>query len=151
LPEDSSIFCDPTNREIAANAPEGNGSGARRAERAGPELTGFAVLALAAIGRLTVDYNGKSRTEAAQATTPVGGANTGTPQPVGLIRRNSTSRSIPRHPRCPDLIKYRDWAREQFDETNEVAMTSRRFVLYHPRVPAPPLNGPTMREVIQPP
>ena len=23
--------------------------------------------------------------------------------------------------------------------------------IYHPRVPTPPLNGPTMREVIQPP
>ena len=27
----------------------------------------------------------------------------------------------------------------------------RIVTVYHPRVPAPPLKGPTMREVIQPP
>jgi hypothetical protein len=73
-----------TNREIAANALEGNGSSRGVAPSgAGPELIGFTVLALAVMGLLTVGYNGKSRIETAQATTPVGGATTGMAQPAG--------------------------------------------------------------------
>jgi len=73
-----------TNREIAANALEGDGNSRGVAPSgAGPELIGFAVLAFAVMGLLTVGYNGKSRVETAQTTTPVGGATTGMAQPVG--------------------------------------------------------------------
>ncbi|PSO21543.1 hypothetical protein [Bradyrhizobium sp. MOS003] len=73
-----------TNREIAANALEGNGSSRGVAPSgAGPELIGFAVLAFAVMGLLTVGYNGKARVETAQAPAPVGGATTGMAQPVG--------------------------------------------------------------------
>jgi len=73
-----------TNREIAVNALEGNGSSRGVAPSgAGPELIGFAVLAFAVMGLLTVGYNGKSRMETAQVTTPVGGATTGMAQPAG--------------------------------------------------------------------
>ena len=73
-----------TNRQIAANALEGNGSSRGVAQSgAGPELIGFAVLALAVMGLITVGYNGKSRVETAQAPTTVGGATTGMAQPVG--------------------------------------------------------------------
>lgn len=73
-----------TNRQIAANALEGNGSSRGVAPSgAGPELIGFAVLALAVMGLITVGYNGKSRVETAQAPTTVGGATTGMAQPVG--------------------------------------------------------------------
>lgn len=73
-----------TNREIAANALEGDGNtrGAMPSG-AGPELIGFAVLALAVMGLLTVGYNGKSRVETDQMTTPVGGSTTGMAQPAG--------------------------------------------------------------------
>ena len=73
-----------TNRQIAANALEGNGSSRGVAPSgAGPELIGFAVLALAVMGLITVGYNGKSRVETAQAPSTVGGATTGMAQPVG--------------------------------------------------------------------
>jgi hypothetical protein len=74
-----------TNREIAARTLEGDGSGSGVAPSgAGPELVGFAVIALALMGLLALGYHGKSRTETAQATTPVGGATTGMAQPPGL-------------------------------------------------------------------
>jgi hypothetical protein len=73
-----------TNREIAANALEGNHSGVGATPSgAGPELIGFAVLALAVMGLLTMGYAGKSRSETAQLTTPVGGSTTGMAQPPG--------------------------------------------------------------------
>ena len=73
-----------TNREIAANALEGNRNSRGIAPSgAGPELIGFTVLALAVMGLLTIGYNGKSRIEIARAPTPVGGATTGMAQPVG--------------------------------------------------------------------
>lgn len=72
------------NREIAANALEGNGPGRGAAPSgAGPELIGFTALALAVMGLLTVGYSGKSRMETAQAPTPVGAATTGMAQPAG--------------------------------------------------------------------
>jgi len=42
------------------------------------------VLALAVMGLLVTGYHGKSRTETAQMTTPVGGNTTGMAQPPGL-------------------------------------------------------------------
>jgi hypothetical protein len=73
-----------TNREIAAEALEGNGSRTGATPNgAGIELVGFAVLAIAAMGLLATGYSGKSRTETSQMTTPVGGATTGMAQPAG--------------------------------------------------------------------
>lgn len=73
-----------TNREIAATALEGNGSAHGVAPSgAGPELIGFAVLALAVMGLLTVGYNGKSRVETAQAPAPIAAPTTGMAQPTG--------------------------------------------------------------------
>jgi hypothetical protein len=73
-----------TNREIAAAAIEGNrtDTGATPSG-AGPELIGFAVLAIAAMGLLAAGYSGRSRSETAELTTPVGGATTGMAQPAG--------------------------------------------------------------------
>ncbi|WP_291860926.1 hypothetical protein [Bradyrhizobium sp.] len=73
-----------TNREIAAEALEGNGSRIGATPNgAGAELIGFAVLALAVMGLLTAGYSGQSRMETARTTTPVGGATTGMAQPAG--------------------------------------------------------------------
>lgn len=73
-----------TNREIAAEALEGDRSRTGATPNgAGPELIGFAVIALAVMGLLTTGYNGKSRAETAQAPAPVGGPTTGMAQPVG--------------------------------------------------------------------
>lgn len=72
-----------SNREIATQTLEGDGhSVGVSPSGAGAELIGFAVLALAVMVLLAVGYNGKSRTETAQSTTPVGGATTGMAQPV---------------------------------------------------------------------
>jgi hypothetical protein len=77
-----------TNREIAAEALEGNGSRTRATPNgAGAELIGFAVLAVAAMGLLAAGYKGKSRTETAQMPTPVGGATTGMAQPAGTANQ----------------------------------------------------------------
>ena len=77
-----------TNREIAAATLEGNGSRTDATPNgAGAELIGFAVLALAVMGLLVAGYHGKSRTETAQTTTPVGGATTGMAQPPGLANQ----------------------------------------------------------------
>jgi hypothetical protein len=73
-----------TNREIAAEALEGDGSRTGATPNgAGAELIGFAVLAVAVMGLLATGYNGKSRTETAQMTTRVGGPTTGMAQPAG--------------------------------------------------------------------
>ena len=73
-----------TNREIAAETLEGNGSRTGATPNgAGAELIGFAVLTFAVMGLLVTGYNGKSRTETAQMTTRVGGATTGMAQPAG--------------------------------------------------------------------
>ena len=73
-----------TNREIAAEALEGNGSRVGATPNgAGAELIGFAVLALAVMGLLATGYSGKSKTETAAMTTPVGGTTTGMAQPAG--------------------------------------------------------------------
>jgi hypothetical protein len=76
-----------TNREIAAEALEGNDSRTGVTPNgAGPELIGFAVMALAVMGLLATGYAGKSRFETAQMTTPVGqttGKSQGMAQPAG--------------------------------------------------------------------
>ena len=77
-----------TNREIAAEALEGDRSRTGATPNgAGPELIGFAVIALAVMGLLVTGYNGKSRAETAQATTPVGSQTTGMAQPVGTANQ----------------------------------------------------------------
>ena len=77
-----------TNREIAAATLEGDGSktGATPSG-AGPELIGFAVLALAVMALLATGYRGKPSVETAQITTPVGGKTTGMAQPVGTANQ----------------------------------------------------------------
>jgi hypothetical protein len=73
-----------TNRETAAAAIEGSSADTGATPSgAGPELIGFAVLAIAVMGLLTMGYAGKSRSETAQLTTPVGGSTTGMAQPAG--------------------------------------------------------------------
>jgi hypothetical protein len=73
-----------TNREIAASALEGDRAHAGPTPSgAGPELIGFAVLALAVMGLLAGGYSGKSRSETAALATPVGGATSGMAQPAG--------------------------------------------------------------------
>lgn len=63
-----------SNREIAAETLEGNGSRIGATPNgAGAELIGFGVLALVAMGLLATGYNSKSKTETAAMTTPVGG------------------------------------------------------------------------------
>lgn len=67
-----------SHREIAANALQGDGSGKGAAPSgAGPELIGFALLALAVMGLLAAGYHHKPQSETAQMTTPVGVANSG--------------------------------------------------------------------------
>ena len=62
-----------TNREIASEALEGNGSRVGATPNgAGPELIGFAVIALAVMGLLATGYAGKSRMETAAVISPVG-------------------------------------------------------------------------------
>jgi hypothetical protein len=73
-----------TNRDIAANVLEGNGSRSGVTPNgAGAELVGFAVVAMAVKGLLTAGYSGKPRIETAQPTTPVGGETTGMAQAAG--------------------------------------------------------------------
>jgi hypothetical protein len=77
-----------TNREIAAEALGGDGSRKGATPNgAGPELIGFAVLGIAVMGLLATGYSGKSRSETAQMTTPVGGTTTGMAQPVGAANQ----------------------------------------------------------------
>jgi hypothetical protein len=77
-----------TNREIAAEALGGDGSRKGATPNgAAPELIGFAVLGIAVMGLLVLGYNGKSRSETAQITMPVGGATTGMAQPVGTANQ----------------------------------------------------------------
>jgi len=76
-----------TNRDIAAEAlqPNQSRSGATP-HGAGPELIGFAVIAIAAMGLLATGYSGKSKVETAAVTTPVGqttGMSQGMAQPAG--------------------------------------------------------------------
>jgi len=76
-----------TNREIAAEALEGNGSRVGATPNgAGAELIGFAAIGLAVMGLLTAGYASKSRVETAAVTTPVGqttGMSQGMAQPAG--------------------------------------------------------------------
>jgi hypothetical protein len=72
-----------TNRAVAADALEGSGS----RSGAGAELIGFAVIGIAVMGLLVTGYSGKSRSEKAQLTTPVGGTTTGMAQPVGTANQ----------------------------------------------------------------
>ena len=76
-----------TNREIAAEALEGNRSRVGATPNgAGAELIGFAAIALAVMGLLTAGYASKSRVETAAVTTPVGqttGMSQGMAQPAG--------------------------------------------------------------------
>jgi len=77
-----------TNREIAAEALEGNNSRTGATPNgAGAELIGFAVIAIAAMGLLATGYSGKSKTETAAMTKPVGGSTTGMAQPVGTVNQ----------------------------------------------------------------
>ena len=73
-----------TNREIASEALEGNGSRVGATPNgAGPELIGFAVIGLAVMGLLATGYVGKSRIV---VTSPVGqttGMSQGMAQPAG--------------------------------------------------------------------
>ena len=75
-----------TNREIAAEALQGDGSRVGSTPNgAGPELIGFAVIGIAVMGLLTAGYASKTRIETAQATTPVGqttGVSQGMAQPA---------------------------------------------------------------------
>jgi hypothetical protein len=72
-----------TNREIAAEALGGDNSRKGATPNgAGPELIGFAVIGIAVMALLAIGYSGKSRSETAQLTTPVGGTTTGMSQPV---------------------------------------------------------------------
>jgi hypothetical protein len=75
-----------TNRQIAAEALEGNRSSVGTTPNgAGPELVGFAVIALAVMGLLATGYAGKPKVETAAATTPIvqtTGVSQGMAQPV---------------------------------------------------------------------
>lgn len=76
-----------TNREIAAEALEGNQSRVGATPNgAAPELIGFALIAFAVMGLLATGYAGKPKVETAAATTPVGqttGMSQGMAQPAG--------------------------------------------------------------------
>lgn len=76
-----------TNREIASEALEGDGSRVGATPNgAGPELIGLAVGSLAVMGLLTVGYAGKSRVETTAVAVPVGkttGMSQGMAQPAG--------------------------------------------------------------------
>jgi len=75
-----------TNRAIAAEALEGNGSRVGATPNgAGPELIGFAAIAFAVMALLATGYAGKSRVETAAVAPPVGqttGKSQGMAQPV---------------------------------------------------------------------
>ena len=80
-----------TNREIAANALEGDGRGKGMAPSgAGPELIGFAAIVLAVMGLLAIGYSNKSTAETAQKTGPVGTTNSGMAQDPGMADRPKT-------------------------------------------------------------
>lgn len=80
-----------TNREIAANALEGDGHGRGMAPSgAGPELIGFAAIVLAIMGLLATGYNKKSSFETAQMTAPVGGKTSGMAQEPGKADQPKT-------------------------------------------------------------
>jgi hypothetical protein len=76
-----------TNRDIAAEALEGDRSRIGATPNgAGPELIGFAVIALAVMGLLATGYARKPRVETAATTTSVGhttGMSQGMAQPAG--------------------------------------------------------------------
>jgi hypothetical protein len=76
-----------TNREIASEALEGNGSRVGATPNgAGAELIALTVIALAVMGLLTTGYARKSSVETAAAPTPVGqttGMSQGMAQPAG--------------------------------------------------------------------
>ena len=80
-----------TNREIAAEALEGNSSRVGATPNgAGPELIGFAVIGLAVMGLLAAGYASKSRIETAAVTTPVG-QTTGMSQGQGMAQPAGSS------------------------------------------------------------
>jgi hypothetical protein len=76
-----------SNREIASEALEGNGSRIGATPNgAGPELIGFAVISLAVMGLLATGYASKSRVETAAAPAPApeaSGVSQGMAQPAG--------------------------------------------------------------------
>jgi hypothetical protein len=77
-----------TNRAIAAEALGGDDARTGTTPSgAGPELVGFAVIGIAVMGLLAMGYSGKSRSETAQLTTPVGGNTTGMAQPAGTANQ----------------------------------------------------------------
>jgi hypothetical protein len=70
-----------TNREIAANALEGDGRNKGiTPSGAGPELIGFAAIAVAVMGLLATGYNRKPNSETTGVISPVGGKSTGMAQ-----------------------------------------------------------------------
>ena len=80
-----------TNREIAANALEGDGRGKGMVPSgAGPELIGFAAIVLAVMALLATGYSQKSTAETAQKTAPVGGTTSGMAQDPGMADRPKT-------------------------------------------------------------
>jgi hypothetical protein len=142
-----------TNREIAATALEGDGNSRGVAPSgAAPELAGFFVLALAVMGsRLAITTNRASKPRKRRRRS-VAQPRECRSRPARLTSRSCISRSIPRRthavlrpPRIPAS------APRTVQPDSQSKDNRRRLAPYHPRVPAPPLNGPTMREVIQPP
>ena len=80
-----------TNREIAANALEGDGSGKGVVPSgAAPELLGFAAIVLALMALLAIGYSNKSTAETAQKTGPLGTTNSGMAQDPGTADRAKT-------------------------------------------------------------
>jgi hypothetical protein len=73
------------NREIAAEALEGNGRGgpANVPSGAAPELVGMAAVMLGVMALLATGYSQKSSFETAQMTKPVGGQTSGMAQEPG--------------------------------------------------------------------
>ena len=83
-----------TNREIAAEALQPNmARPGATPHGAGPELIGFAAIAVAVMGLLAIGYSGKSKVETAAATTPAGqttGMSQGMAQPAGSSSQPKT-------------------------------------------------------------
>jgi hypothetical protein len=87
-----------SNREIAANTLEGNGSGRGAApDGAMPEMLGIAVFAFIAMGLLAAGFNySTGERSTAGVTGPAPGATTGMAQPKGI--QNEPKRYQPSNP-----------------------------------------------------
>ncbi|MET0967755.1 MAG: hypothetical protein ABWY18_01025 [Tardiphaga sp.] len=83
-----------TNREIAANALEGDGRGKGIAPSGAlPELIGLTAICLAVMVLLVTGYSNKSTAETAQKTAPIG-ATTGMAQEPGTADRPKTYQPV---------------------------------------------------------